>query len=82
VEYIGDFTTNVKDENRTEPRSWRERLLAMMIQTVALIIGLAAIAGFAIYLIGIAWLCFSETRQGSATPNALDAFGAGTTGAS
>jgi hypothetical protein len=38
-------------------------LLLMMIQTIALIIILAAIAGFAIYLIGIAWLCSSETRQ-------------------
>ena len=37
--------------------------LMMMAQTVVLIIGLAAIAGFAIYLISIAWLCFLETRQ-------------------
>ncbi len=37
--------------------------LMMMTQTVALIIGLAATAGFAIYLIGIAWLYISEWRQ-------------------
>lgn len=37
--------------------------LMMMVHTIALIIGLAAIAGFAIYLISIAWLCFSETRR-------------------
>ena len=35
----------------------------MMTQTISLIIGLAAIAVFAIDLISIAWLCFSETRQ-------------------
>jgi hypothetical protein len=39
------------------------RNLMMMTQTVALIIGLAATAGFAIYLIGIAWLYISEMRQ-------------------
>jgi hypothetical protein len=39
------------------------RNLMMMTQTVALIIGLAATAGFAIYLIGIAWLYISERRQ-------------------
>jgi len=37
--------------------------LMMMTQTIALIIGLAAAAGFAIYLIGIAWLYISERRQ-------------------
>jgi hypothetical protein len=37
-------------------------LLLMMTQIVALIVGLAAIAGFMIYLIGIAWLCFTQTR--------------------
>jgi hypothetical protein len=39
------------------------RNLMMMTQTVALITGLAAAAGFAIYLIGIAWLYISERRQ-------------------
>jgi len=37
--------------------------LMMVTQTVALIIGLAATAGFAIYLIGIAWLYISDRRQ-------------------
>lgn len=46
-------------------------LLMMMAQTIALIIGLATIAGFAIYLISIAWLCFLETRRGSAPPKTL-----------
>lgn len=41
----------------------RLNLMMMMTQTVALIIGLAATAGFAIYLIGIAWLYISERRQ-------------------
>ena len=41
----------------------RLNLMMMMTQTVALIIGLAATAGFAIYLIGIAWLNISERRQ-------------------
>ena len=38
-------------------------LVGMMVKTVALIVGLAAATGFAIYLIGIAWLCLSEARQ-------------------
>jgi hypothetical protein len=43
-------------------------LLLMVMQSIALTIGLVAMAGFAIYLIGIAKLCLSETRQESATP--------------
>lgn len=41
----------------------RINLMMLMTQTVALIIGLAGAAGFAIYLIGIAWLYISDRRQ-------------------
>jgi hypothetical protein len=41
----------------------RLNLMMLMTQTVALIIGLAATAGFSIYLIGIAWLYISDRRQ-------------------
>jgi uncharacterized SAM-binding protein YcdF (DUF218 family) len=37
-------------------------LSLMMIKVTALIVVLFAIAGFAIYLAGITWLCFMETR--------------------
>jgi hypothetical protein len=37
-------------------------LSLMMIKVIALIFILFTIAGFAIYLAGIAWLCFKETR--------------------
>src|SRR5262249_12724060 len=38
-------------------------LMMMMTKTVTLIIGLASIAGFAVYLIGVACLILSEARQ-------------------
>jgi len=41
----------------------RINLMMLMTQIVALIIGLAGAAGFAIYLIGIAWLYISDRRQ-------------------
>ena len=41
----------------------RLNLMRIMTQTVALIVGLTATAGFAIYLIGIAWLYISERRR-------------------
>jgi hypothetical protein len=37
--------------------------LMMVVHAVALIIGLAALVGFAIYLISVPWLCFLETRR-------------------
>ena len=37
--------------------------LMTMIEAIALITIFFAIAGFAISLVGIAWLCFEETRQ-------------------
>jgi hypothetical protein len=37
--------------------------LQSMIEVIARIIALLAIAGFATYLGGIAWLCFEETRR-------------------
>jgi hypothetical protein len=37
--------------------------LLTMLEATALIIGIFAIAGFAISLSGIAWLCFEEIRQ-------------------
>lgn len=36
--------------------------LMMVIQVIVLIAGFAAVAGLIIYLIGIAWLCFSDMR--------------------
>jgi len=38
-------------------------LMMMVTRTVTLIIGLAIIAGFAVYLIGVACLVCSETRR-------------------
>jgi hypothetical protein len=35
----------------------------LMMKAIALITALLAVAGFVIYLSGIAWLCFQETRQ-------------------
>lgn len=37
--------------------------LLMMIEVIVLITVFFAIAGLAIYLAGLAWLCFEETRQ-------------------
>lgn len=37
--------------------------LLMMIEVIVLITVFFAIAGFAIYLAGIAWFCSEETRQ-------------------
>jgi len=39
--------------------------LPTMLEAIALITGIFAIAGAAICLAGIAWLCFKETRQPS-----------------
>lgn len=39
--------------------------LLMMIEVTVLIAVFCAIAGFAIYLAGLAWLCFEETRRPS-----------------
>lgn len=38
----------------------------LMIKVIALITALLAVAGFVIYLGGIAWLCFQETRRSRA----------------
>ncbi|HKY03621.1 MAG TPA: hypothetical protein VJQ56_01960 [Blastocatellia bacterium] len=35
------------------------------VETIMLIIALLSIAGFAVYLAGIAWVCFDEMRQPS-----------------
>ena len=43
-------------------------LSLMMIKVIALIFILFAIAGFAIYVAGIAWLCFKETPSITARP--------------
>ena len=48
--------------------------MLMTAQAIALIIGLAAITGFAFYFVGIAWHSFLETRQKSAMPKALNTF--------
>jgi hypothetical protein len=46
-------------------------LSLMMIKVIALIFILFTIAGFAIYLAGIAWLCFKETRSITGRPAAF-----------
>ena len=43
-------------------------LSLMMIKVIMLITVLFAIAGFAIYLAGIAWFCFEETRRSTTAP--------------
>jgi len=40
-----------------------EGMLLMMIEAITLITVILTIAGVAICLAGIAWLCFDETRQ-------------------
>ena len=47
--------------------------LLMMIEVIMLITILLAIAGFAIYLACIAWLCFAETRRSITVPQAARA---------
>ncbi len=42
--------------------------LLTMIEVVVLIGAFCAITGFAIYLAGVAWLCFEETRQPARGP--------------
>jgi hypothetical protein len=48
-------------------------LSLMVIEAIALIAALSAVAGFAIYLAGIGWLCFKEGRRGVTTPRAARA---------
>lgn len=55
------FSSTVDEGGRG--RKGRDDQMKDVIQTIALIIGLAAIASFDIYLTGVAWLCFRETRQ-------------------
>ena len=45
-------------------------LSLMMIKVIMLITVLFAITGFAIYLAGIAWFCFEETRRSTTAPPA------------
>src|SRR5437773_10460326 len=40
----------------------------MMIEVIVLMVAILAIAGFAIYLAGIAWFCFEETRRSITAP--------------
>ncbi|HET9530702.1 MAG TPA: hypothetical protein VFQ92_10140 [Blastocatellia bacterium] len=45
-------------------------LSLLMIEVVALITALMAVSGLAIYLSGIAWLCFDEKRRSITAPPA------------
>ena len=40
----------------------------MMIEVIVLITALLSIAGFAVYLAGIAWFCFEEKRRSMIAP--------------
>jgi hypothetical protein len=42
--------------------------LSLMIEVVALITAIVAVSGLAIYLSGLAWLCFEEKRRSITEP--------------
>lgn len=42
--------------------------LMMMIEVIVLITALCAVAGFVIYMAGMAWFCFEEKRQSITAP--------------